>query len=63
LILANAHSEELSFKLGDASGISGWRLLVDTAEGVIEPETVPASDPLATVTLPGRALLLYQGVR
>jgi isoamylase len=63
LILANAHSEELSFKLGNLSGISGWRLLVDTAEGVIEPETVPASESGATVILPARAFLLYEGVR
>jgi len=62
LILTNAHSEELSFKLGNSSGISGWRLLVDTAGAVIETE-IPASKPGATVILPARALLLYEGVR
>jgi hypothetical protein len=62
LSLTNAHSEELSFKLAAPSGLAGWRLLVDTARGVIEPEEA-ATSPGANVTLPARALLLFEGVR
>jgi isoamylase len=62
LILTNSHSEELSFKVGASGGISGWRLLVDTARGLIEPDE-PITGPGAAVTLPARALLLYEGVR
>lgn len=62
LILTNAQSEELSFKLAVPSGYVGWRLLVDTARGVVEPDEPPA-ELGATVTLPARALLLFEGVR
>jgi len=62
LILTNSHSEELSFHLRDPAGISGWRLLVDTARGLIEPDET-ASRPGGAVTLAARGLFLYQGVR
>jgi glycogen operon protein len=61
LILTNSHSEELSFKLSAPAGFKGWRLLVDTARGVIEPDE-QALPPGDTVTLPGRSFLLYEGV-
>jgi glycogen operon protein len=62
LLLTNSHSEDLSFKLAAVTGISGWRLLVDTARGVIEPDDNPIA-PDATVTLPARALFLLEGKR
>jgi glycogen operon protein len=62
LILTNSHFEEIPFKLGTPARISGWRLLVDTARGVVEPDDPPA-EPGASITLPPRALLLYEGVR
>ena len=62
LILTNSHSEELDFKLVAPCGISGWRLLVDTARGLVEPDE-PGIEPSAVIALPARALLLYEGAR
>jgi glycogen operon protein len=61
LILTNSHSEELSFNPPHPAGISSWRLLVDTARGLIEPDEA-VSRPSGAVTLPARSLLLYQAV-
>lgn len=62
LLLTNAHSEELNFKLAAPSGYVGWRLLVDTARGVIEPAE-PAAALGVTTKLPPHSLLLFEGVR
>jgi glycogen operon protein len=62
LLLANAHHEALEFRLPAPKATARWRLLVDTAQGVIEPE-VAASPPAAVVRLADRALLLFEGVR
>jgi len=61
LILTNSHSEDLRFKLAAPKSITSWRLLADTARGLIEPDQ-PHVKPGATVTLPARALLLYEAV-
>ena len=62
LILTNSHSEQLVFKLGAPPGIGGWRLLVDTARALIEPDE-PVAQTNAVIALPGRGLVLYEGVR
>jgi glycogen operon protein len=62
LLLTNSHSEDLSFELAAPTGIASWRLLVDTARGVIEPDDNPIA-PGATVTLPARTLFLFEGKR
>jgi glycogen operon protein len=62
LILTNSHSEDLRFKLAAPKSITSWRLLADTARGLIEPDQLHVK-PGATVTLPARALLLYEAVR
>jgi len=62
LLLTNSHSEDLLFELAAPTGIASWRLLVDTARGVIEPDDNPIA-PGATVTLPARALFLFEGKR
>jgi len=61
-VLMNAHYEDVDFKLAAPNGVAGWRLVVDTARGLIEPEEPPAG-PGTSATLPGRALLLYESVR
>jgi glycogen operon protein len=60
LLLANAHHESLSFRLPSPKAVLRWRLLVDTANGLIEPE-VPALAPGEEVNLPDRTLFLLEG--
>jgi isoamylase len=62
LLLANSHSEEIAFKLAAPKSVTGWRLLIDTTGGAIEPDEQPAASG-ATIQLPARALLLYGGKR
>ena len=50
------------FKLGAPPDISGWRLLVDTARALVEPNE-PVAKTNAVIALPGRVLVLYEGVR
>jgi isoamylase len=59
LILTNSDSEDISFTLGTPEAVIGWELLVDTARGSIEPGD-PIVKPGESVTLAGRALLLYR---
>jgi isoamylase len=60
LLLTNSHAEEIAFELAAPKSIAGWRLLIDTARGLIEPDEPPAT-PGATIQLPARSLLLYEG--
>ena len=55
MLLANSHSEEIAFKLAAPKSATGWRLLIDTARGAIEPDEQPAA-PGATIQLPARSL-------
>ena len=59
LLLANAHHEEQTWSLPASRGIVRWRLLVDTARGLIEPgePEVPAK---GSIGLPGRSVLLWE---
>jgi glycogen operon protein len=62
LMLANAHSEDLRFELPATKTIMGWRLLADTARGLIEPEE-QSIQPGESLTLPARTLFLYEAER
>ncbi len=62
LLLANAHHEDLNFHLPAPKTVLQWRLLVDSAKGLIEPD-VPRLHPGDQVTLSDRTLLLFEGVR
>jgi hypothetical protein len=62
LLLANAHHEQLRFSLPAPKTVRQWRLLVDTAKGLIEPNVTPLR-PAARVNLPDRTLMLFEGVR
>ncbi len=61
-MLLNAHYEDVRFKLPTLKGALGWRLKVDTALGLIEPDGPPVA-PGATLTMPARALLVYEAER
>jgi glycogen operon protein len=61
LLLANAHHESLSFRLPSPKAVQEWRLLVDTCNGLIEPEAPPVR-PGADIDLPDRTLLLFEGL-
>jgi isoamylase len=61
LLLVNAHHESLSFRLPSPKVVQQWRLLVDSANGLIEPG-VPSGQPGADFGLADRTLLLFEGV-
>jgi isoamylase len=61
LLLANAHHENLTFRLPSPKAAPRWRLVVDTARGLIEPDT-PQRQPGSDVDLSDRTLLLFEGV-
>lgn len=62
MMMLNAHHDDLPFQLAAPHAVSGWRLIVDSAKGLVEPEE-PLLSPGATTTLPGRGVLLYEGRR
>ncbi|MGD9805694.1 MAG: glycogen debranching protein GlgX [Hyphomicrobiaceae bacterium] len=61
-IVMNAHHDDLPFQLTAPHAVSGWRLLIDSAGGLIEPAGPLLTSGSAT-TLPGRGVLLYEGQR
>ena len=61
-ILLNAHHENIGFKLAALESVVGWKLIVDTARDLIEPDEPPV-EPGVSVTLPARSLLLYEAAR
>src|SRR5262249_13617989 len=61
LLLANAHHEVLSFHLPSPKVVQQWRLLVDTCNGLIEPDA-PRAQPGVELDLPDRTLLLFEGL-
>jgi len=62
LILMNAHYEDVKFELPVLRSVAGWRLLVDTARGLIEPGEPPIGSD-APFTVPARSLLLCEAER
>jgi len=60
LILLNAHDEAVAFRIPGPETAPGWRLIVDTARGRIEPdEPELAADGI--FDLPERSLYLFSG--
>jgi isoamylase len=62
LLLTNASHVDVPYESPRPDGIGQWRLLVDTARGLIEPgEPVRAKG--MKIDVPARSLLLFQGGR
>jgi isoamylase len=62
LLFANAYHEGVSFKIPAPSGMKTWRLLVDTARGLLEPPE-PLVHGGTEVVVPGRSQLLFEARR
>ena len=60
LILLNAYHEDLEYSTPRPRPILEWRLLVDSARGLIEPAE-PGVGHGGVVTLPARSVLLFEG--
>src|SRR5690606_28848718 len=60
LVLINGGAEPRDWRLPGKETASGWRLLVDSAEGRIWPPDPPL-EPGARLTLPERAVLVLEG--
>jgi isoamylase len=56
LLLFNAHHEDLTFNIPDA----GWRLLIDTAQGMAEPAGA-AMETARAIEVGGRSLVVLEG--
>ena len=62
LLAFNAYHESIEFTLPDGEYADRWRVVVDTAEGVVEPagaEPLPAGE---TFDVPGRSLVVLERV-
>jgi glycogen operon protein len=62
LILLNSHHDDINFTTPAILAVAGWRLIVDSAHGLIEP-IKPILEPGAELTLPARGVLLLEGRR
>jgi glycogen operon protein len=62
LALFNSHHDDIAFKTPAPQVATGWRLVVDSARGLIEPDE-PLHRPGTEVALPARAVLLFEGRR
>jgi glycogen operon protein len=61
LLLLNAYHEDLEYRTPRPTPVLEWRLLADSARGLIEPNE-PAIGHGAVVTLPARSVLLFEGL-
>ena len=61
LILLNAYHEDLEYKTPRPRVVTKWRLLADSARGLIEPDEAPLGHG-AIVTVPARSVLLYEAL-
>ncbi len=60
LILLNAYHEDLEYRTPQPRGVVDWRLIADSARGLIEPGE-SAIEPGSAVNLPARGVLLFEG--
>ncbi len=59
LLLMSSHFEDVDFNLGEVRANASWKLLVDTARGLVEPNEAAVPEN-STVTLPPRSLFLFE---
>jgi isoamylase len=62
LIIMNSHYEDVSFTFPDLNHVLGWRILVDTSRGLVDPGMAPR-EPRATFPMPNRSFMLYEAER
>ena len=62
LLFSNAYHDKVSFKMPAPAGITTWRLLVDTARGLLEPPE-PLAEAGTNRIVPGRSQLLFEARR
>jgi hypothetical protein len=62
LLLTNASHVDVPYESPRPDGIGQWRLLVDTARGLIEPGEPVRAEGMK-IDVPARSLLLFQGGR
>jgi isoamylase len=60
LIMLNAYHEDLEYRTPKPRAVLNWRLLADSARGVIEPSELPVKAG-GLLTLPARGVLLFEG--
>ncbi len=60
LLLLNAYHDDVQFRLPHPHIVTGWRLIVDSGRGLIEPDE-PILAPGADSVLTQRNVLLYEG--
>ena len=60
LIMLNAYHEDLDYRTPKPGAVLEWRLLADSARGLIEPKE-PGIAPGETVAIPARGVLLFEG--
>jgi glycogen operon protein len=62
LLFSNAYHDNVPFKMPVPAGITTWRLLVDTARGLLEPPE-PLVEGGSTFSVPGRSQMLFEARR
>ncbi|WP_229054585.1 glycogen debranching protein GlgX [Aeromicrobium sp. Leaf350] len=62
LLAFNAHHEPIQFTLPDGDYGAQWRVVVETAEGVVDPTGGQQLDAGATLDVEGRSLVVLQRV-
>jgi isoamylase len=59
LLIANAHYEDVPYRLASAGADRTWRLRLDSARGAIDPAEPPLAET-DTISAPARGLLLFE---
>jgi isoamylase len=62
LLFCNAYHDKVPFRMPSMVGIGTWRLVVDTARGLLEPPE-PLVEGGTTVQVAGRSQILYEARR
>jgi isoamylase len=62
LLFTNAYHEKVSFRVPAPADMTSWRLLVDTARGLLEPPE-PLIEGGTSLAVPGRSQLLFEARR
>jgi isoamylase len=62
LLFSNAYHDKVSFRVPAPTGMTSWRLLVDTARGLLEPPE-PLIEGGTNLNVSGRSQLLFEARR